>query len=39
VIPLGAPVRQVLSVGDMVWLVGTVWVVAGAMRGKRATRG
>lgn len=32
VIPVGAPVRQVLSVGDIVWLVGTVWVVAGLMR-------
>ena len=32
VIPVGAPIRQVLSVGDIVWLVGTVWVVAGLMR-------
>ena len=35
VIPLGPPVRQVLSVGDVVWLLGTVWVVAGATRGGR----
>jgi hypothetical protein len=32
VIPVGWPVRQVLSAGDVVWLVGTVWLIAGAMR-------
>jgi hypothetical protein len=32
VIPVGFPIRQVLSVGDIVWLVGTVWVVTGLMR-------
>jgi hypothetical protein len=32
VIPVGWPVRQVLSAGDIVWLVGTVWLIAGAMR-------
>jgi hypothetical protein len=41
VIPVGWPVRQVLSVGDIAWLIGTVWLVAGAMRrpirGQRGT--
>ncbi len=32
VIPLGGPIKQVVSVGDIVWLAGTVWVIAGAMR-------
>lgn len=32
VIPLGSPINQVLSVGDIVWLAGTVWMIAGAMR-------
>ena len=32
VIPVGAPVHQVLSVGDIVWLIGTAWVVTGMMR-------
>ena len=35
VIPVGGPVHQVLSVGDLVWLVGTGWVVAGMTRGRR----
>jgi Family of unknown function (DUF5317) len=35
VIPVGWPVRQVLSVGDIVWLVGTTWLIAGAMRAPR----
>jgi len=33
VLPLGAPVRQVLSVGDLLWLAGAAWVVARAMSG------
>lgn len=32
VIPVGPPFHQVLSVGDIVWLAGTAWVVAAAMR-------
>jgi hypothetical protein len=32
VIPVGRPVRGVLSVGDVMALVGAVWVVAGATR-------
>jgi hypothetical protein len=32
VIPVGNPVHQVLSVGDVVWLAGVVWLVAGSMR-------
>ena len=36
VIPLGWPFQQVLSVGDVVWLVGTGWVVAGATRERGA---
>jgi hypothetical protein len=35
VIPVGGPVHQVLSVGDLVWLAGTVWVVAVMTRGRR----
>ncbi len=35
VIPVGPPVRQVVSVGDIVWLVGTAWAVAGVMRATR----
>lgn len=31
-IPVDGPVQQVLSVGDVVWLVGTVWLVAGLTR-------
>ena len=40
VIPVGAPVRQVLSAGDVLWLIGTSWVIAGAMgtrHGRRRT--
>lgn len=33
VIPIGAPVRQVFSVGDLVLLAGIVWVLAGATKG------
>lgn len=36
VIPLGWPFRQVLSVGDLVWLAGTGWAVAGATRARGA---
>lgn len=32
VIPVGPPFHQVLSVGDIVWLAGTAWMVAAAMR-------
>jgi hypothetical protein len=31
VIPVGAPIRQVLSAGDVLWLVGTSWVIARGM--------
>jgi hypothetical protein len=31
VIPVGAPIREVLSIGDVVWLAGTAWVIARAM--------
>ena len=31
VLPVGAPVDQVLSVGDILWLAGAAWVVARAM--------
>jgi hypothetical protein len=31
VIPLGAPIREVLSIGDILWLAGTAWVIARAM--------
>jgi hypothetical protein len=31
VIPVGAPLRQVLSVGDILWLAGTMWVIARGM--------
>jgi hypothetical protein len=34
VIPVDSPVHQVLSVGDVVWLVGVVWLIAGSMRPK-----
>jgi len=34
VIPMRWPGPQVLSVGDVVWLLGTVWLVAGATHGK-----
>jgi len=33
VVPVGWPARQVLSVGDVVWLLGTVWLVVGATHG------
>jgi hypothetical protein len=45
VIPVGAPQRQVLSAGDLVFMVGVFWVVAAATKGAagrhrpRATRG
>ncbi len=32
VIPLGPPLRSVLSVGDTLWLLGGAWVVAAATR-------
>jgi hypothetical protein len=32
VIPVGGVIRQVLSMGDVVWLAGVVWLVAGATR-------
>jgi hypothetical protein len=32
VIPLKAPLREVLSIGDILWLAGTAWVIARAMR-------
>ncbi|HJP64867.1 MAG TPA: DUF5317 family protein [Actinomycetota bacterium] len=32
VIPVDGVIHQVLSVGDLVWLVGVVWLVAGSMR-------
>ena len=38
VIPIGSPVRQVLSAGDVLWLIGTSWVIAGAMGTRRAGR-
>jgi hypothetical protein len=31
ILPVGAPVSQVLSVGDILWLAGAAWVVARAM--------
>lgn len=34
IVPVGAPVRQVLSVGDVLWLAGTAWVIARAMAGR-----
>jgi hypothetical protein len=45
VIPVGAPVHQVLSAGDVVFMVGVFWVIAAAAKGARgrhrpgATRG
>jgi hypothetical protein len=33
IIPLGAPVHQVLSAGDLLWLLGTTWVIARGMSG------
>lgn len=33
VIPMGAPLRQVLSVGDLVFMVGVFWVIAAATKG------
>lgn len=33
VIPVGWPGPQVLSVGDVVWLLGTVWLLAAATHG------
>ncbi len=38
VIPVGSPVRQILSAGDVLWLIGTSWVIAGAMGTRRAGR-
>jgi hypothetical protein len=38
VIPIGPPFRNVLSVGDLVWLVGTAWVFAEATRAVGAHR-
>jgi Family of unknown function (DUF5317) len=38
VIPVGSPVRQVLSAGDVLWLMGTSWVIAGAMGRRHAGR-
>lgn len=31
VIPVGAPIREVLSIGDLVWLLGSGWVIAVTM--------
>lgn len=45
VIPVGTPLHQVLSVGDIVFMTGVFWVIAAATRGAvgrhrpRATRG
>jgi hypothetical protein len=45
VIPVGAPLHQVLSAGDLVFMVGVFWVIAAATKGEagrhrpRATRG
>ena len=39
VIPIGGPFRQVISVGDVVWLLGTAWVVASATLGYAARPG
>jgi hypothetical protein len=33
VIPLGSPLHQVLSVGDLVFMVGVFWVIAAATKG------
>lgn len=33
VIPIGPPVRQVFSVGDLLFMAGVVWVLAAATRG------
>jgi len=38
VIPVGPPFRQVLSAGDVLWLLGTSWVIAGAMGTRHAGR-
>jgi hypothetical protein len=35
VIPLGSPVRLVLSVGDVLFFLGVTWVIAAATRGPR----
>jgi hypothetical protein len=35
VIPVGGPVHQILSVGDVLWLAGLVWVVAEMTVGRR----
>jgi hypothetical protein len=38
VIPIGKPIRQVVSAGDLVTYAGMVWLIAGVMRGRaRAT--
>jgi hypothetical protein len=34
VIPIGDPVNQVVSIGDMVVYVGVVWLIVAAMRGR-----
>lgn len=39
VIPVGAPVHQVLSVGDILWLAGAVWVIAAATKGSGGAGG
>jgi hypothetical protein len=33
VIPIGAPIRKVFSMGDLVSMLGITWVIAGATRG------
>jgi Family of unknown function (DUF5317) len=33
VIPVGSPLHQVLSVGDLVFMVGVFWVIAAATKG------
>jgi Family of unknown function (DUF5317) len=35
VIPLGSPIRLVLSVGDVLFFLGVTWVIAAATRGPR----
>ncbi len=31
VLPIGGPVRQVVSIGDVLWLAGASWVMAGGL--------
>jgi hypothetical protein len=38
VIPVGPPIKQILSVGDVVAIAGTVWLVAGLMLSKGSKR-